>query len=124
MMKKLLSAFLIVGTLVACKDSKKNDATTATDTKTEIKGDVKIGASADVPKFEDADVQKMAEEYANFVKGYASADPAKVADYAKRAQDWANKMQAPMQKLAANPEEMKKFTDFMDAMAKEMISKK
>ena len=29
-----------------------------------------------------------------------------------------------MQKLAANPEEMKKFTDFMDTMAKEMMSKK
>ncbi len=149
-MKKILSAFLIAGILVACDDSKKDEPkdTPAADTTKAAAGDTKTSepatggdttkaaagdtktsepaaASADVPKFADAEVQKMADEYAAFMKDAMNMqkDPSKAADYAKKAQEWSTKTQDLMKKLASNPEELKKWSDFAMKLAQANMPK-
>lgn len=129
-MKKILSVFLVAGILVACDDSKKEEKTTTTTETTETKtdgkdapADTKVSTttttttSVEVPKFADADVQKLATEYAAFM-----ADPAMASDPAK-AQEWATKSQSAMTKLAASPDELKKWNDFMMNLSKAQMDK-
>ncbi|MBK7883634.1 MAG: hypothetical protein IPJ81_07370 [Chitinophagaceae bacterium] len=79
---------------------------------------VSVG-SIEVPKFKDPEVQKLAEEYAIFfMESYTLANDASKAEaYTKKAQDWGERMQQIIPKLSESPEEMKKFTDFIQKLA-------
>lgn len=136
-MKKIIAVLCVAGSFVACNDPKtpdatveKKDSTVKTETPVAAPDSSSKMAAAttnaviETPKFADADVQKFADEYTAFIKEASSAagDPAKTAEYTKKAQEWAAKMAPIAQKLAAKPEEMKKWSDYMQKIAANMTS--
>jgi hypothetical protein len=48
-------------------------------------------------------------------------DPAKLAELSKSMQDWSAKSQSFAMKLASNPEEAKKWAEWVMALTKEMM---
>jgi hypothetical protein len=134
-MKKILSFFLVAGLFVACDDSAKKETTTETktETTTDAKGteaDSKMSTttttttSVEVPRFDDAEVQKMAEEYAAYINEGSTigADAAKQEAYAKKGADWTAKSQPIMTKLATTPKEFEKWTAFQAALGKAQMA--
>lgn len=132
-MKKLLPVLFAAAALASCNDSAEKKETAAfKDTTTAATPETKTttvpstaAATVEVPKFADADVQKLADEYTAYAKeaATASADPAKAAEYQKKATEWAAKIQPVIQKLASKPEEMKKWSEYMQKLAVEMQPK-
>jgi len=129
-MKKFFAVLAIAGVMVSCnnkkKDEKKPDGdTTTVTTNTTTTGDntttTTTTTTTGVPNFKDAEVQKFANDYNAFIDQYLAGykDPAKMAELSKSMQDWSSRASSISMKLANDPEEAKKWTDW--AM---MISKK
>jgi len=131
-MKKLFAVLALVGVMTSCKDKKKDDPkpeeTTTTTTTTTTDGTTPATTDAvttsDVPKFADADVQKYVDDYTTFAKGYMEAckskDMTKFASISTSASEWASKSAAMATKLAANPEDATKFSNYMTKLATDM----
>lgn len=135
-MKKLFVLLAVAAIMVSCGNKKKSDkpadgkdtATTSTTTNT---GDqtattttttTTTSTMAGIPTFSDPDVQKFVNEYSAFITEYKAGitDPAKAMELAKTAQVWAGKMGTFGMKLASNPEDMKKWTEWATWISKEM----
>lgn len=99
---------------IASKDGATTTTTTTTTTSTD----------ASVPTFSDADVTAYVKAYEDYIAAYKTAaetkDMTKMAELGKTSQELATKSQAAMQKIANNPEEAKKLTDYMTAKSKEV----
>lgn len=135
-MKKLLFAIAVTGFLVACNNNKEGEkkvddssTTTSTDqtdnpsepTTNEPTGDSPV---AGLPAFSDPEVQKFANEYAAFISEYKKvlADPTspKTAEFAMQWAQWASKSMSVSMKLASNPEEAKKFSEWSQLITKDL----
>ena len=125
-MKKFLFVIAIAGIMTSCKDKKDEkkaeDPTTITPTEPTTTTPTTTATSG-VPSFSDPEVQKFANEYTAFINEYKTGmvDPAKAQAMSKSAQEWATKMTPIAMKLASNPEEMKKWTDWATALTKDMM---
>lgn len=110
--------------MVSCGNKKKSDKPadgkdTAATTTTNNGGETTpITATAG---FADAEVQKYVDDYTAFVNSYLDAvkgkDMTKITDLSMKAADWANRSMDVSKKLAANPEEAKKFADIMTKLS-------
>lgn len=132
-MKKIIAVLCVAGSLAACNDSKTHQTTP--DKKDTVKTETPAPDStpkitlapttavAGAPAFADPEVQKLADEYAEFVREARSAagDPVRTAEYTAKAQDWAMRMAPVMQKIKSKPEEMKKWSAYMNRLAAEMM---
>ncbi len=127
-MKKLLALLALAGVLVSCGNKKKDnptptDDTTTTTTTTTPTETPTTTTTTSVPKFSDPDVQKFADDYAAFITSYKAGmgDPAKAVELAKSAEEWSKKSTEIAMKLATNPEEAKAFSEWILALANEMM---
>ena len=118
----------IAGILTSCggkKDEKKEDVKMDTATVTTPPTDNPPTTTTGVPTFADADVNAFVKAYEDYVAAYKAAaeskDMTKFAELGKQGQDLAAKSTAAMQKIAANPEENKKLTDYLTAKAAEIM---
>jgi hypothetical protein len=127
-MKKLFAVFALVAVMTSCKDKKKDakapDATTTTtttDPNSTTTTTTTTTSSSGVPTFADAEVQKFVNDYTAFVNAYMDAykgkDMTKVAELAGNYQQWAGQVMTISQKLAANPDDAKKFSDYMSKLS-------
>ena len=131
-MKKMLLDLLALGVIVSC--GKKEEpavaepaATEATETTTETAEPAATeAATTEAPKFKDADVQKYVDDYSTFIKDMQAAteakDAAKIQELSAKAQEWATKGAEVGQKLAADPEEAKKYADYMTKLGEEFTN--
>ncbi len=127
-MKKLFALLAIVGVMASCnnkkKDEKKPDETTTTTTTTTTTETTPT--TSGVPTFADAEVQKYVNDYTAFVSSYVEAykskDMTKVADMAKTMSDWGSRSTAVAQKLAANPDDAKKFSDYITKLSADLTA--
>lgn len=127
-MKKLLSVIALVGIMASCNNKKEEKTDVKTDTTATVPADDKTNdgttqPSAGVPTFSDPEVQQFANDYAAFIAAYKAGmnDPAKMAELSKSMQDWATKSQNIGMKLANNPEEAKKWSDWVMEVNKELM---
>jgi hypothetical protein len=132
-MKKIIAVLCVAGSLAACNDPKTPDTTL--DKKDTVKTETPApdstpkmtpaptAAVAGTATFADPEVQKLADEYAGFVREARSAagDPVRTAEYSRKAQEWAMRMAPVMQKIKSKPEEMKKWSAYMNRLAAEMM---
>lgn len=135
-MKKLLLAIVVAGLFAACNNKKESDkttddtsTTTTTDqdntstkpTTTEPSGNTSI---AGVPSFSDPEVQKFANDYAAFIAEYKQilANPAspRSAEFAMKWSEWASKSLSVGMKIASNPAEAKKWSDWVESVNSEI----
>jgi hypothetical protein len=128
-MKKFFAMLAIAGILVSCGGKKKADkpaegdtTTTTTNTTTPTNsGDNTTPVNMGTPAFGDAEVQKYVDDYTAFVNGYLDAvkgkDMTKIQELSMKASEWTNRSMEISKKLAASPDDAKKFTDFMSAMS-------
>ena len=124
-MKKLFLILAMGDVLVSCGNKKKDekkaegDTTSTTSTTTTTTTTTTVG----VPTFADAEVQQYVNDYTAFVNSYMDAaknkDMAKLTDISMKATDWANRSASISQKLANNPEEAKKFSDYMTKLSQD-----
>lgn len=113
-MKKLVLSFAVLGLLsaTACKKEEtpkqEGEATEQSAANNEETPAAETPASNDVPKFEDADVQKYVETYDSFVKEYKEAVKSQDASKLQSLQTKANELQGQAievsKKLASNPD--------------------
>lgn len=123
-MKKAFAILALVGVMSSCKDKKKDEKKSEeTSTTTSTTTPDATSAIAGVPTFSDPEVQKFANDYTAFAQVYKTGimDPAKAQEFSLSTQEWATKMQSIVMKLASNPEEMKKWDDWMTSLSKEMM---
>lgn len=123
-MKKVFTILAVAAVMVSCGNKKKGDKPadgkdTAATTTTNNGGETTpITATAG---FADAEVQKYVDDYTAFVNSYLDAvkgkDMTKITDLSMKAADWANRSMDVSKKLAANPEETKKFADVMTKLS-------
>lgn len=123
-MKKVFAILAVAAVMVSCGNKKKSDKPadgkdTAATTTTNNGGETTpITATAG---FADAEVQKYVDDYTAFVNSYLDAvkgkDMTKITDLSMKAADWANRSMDVSKKLAANPEEAKKFADIMTKLS-------
>jgi hypothetical protein len=75
-----------------------------------------------MPKFSDPEVQKVASDYAAFIREYkaAAGNPGKLAELGKNMQDWSTRAQAIGMKIASNPQEAQKWTQWWMAVSKDL----
>ena len=125
-MKKLFAVLALAGVLVSCDSKKKEDKKVEGDTTTTTTTTVDPAPTTttttttttnETPKFADAEVQKYVDDYAAFVRSYVDAykgkDMTKVQELSAKMSDWSTRSAAISQKLAASPDEAKKFSDYM-----------
>ena len=126
-MKKVLFVLAVAGVMASCGDKKKSDkpaevkdTTTATTTTTTT---TTTTATPGVPTFADPEVQSFVNDYTAFVNSYLDAykakDMTKVSELAAKMTEWSGRSAAIGNKLAANPEEAKKFTDYMTKLSQD-----
>ncbi len=129
-MKKVLSLIALVGIMASCNNKKEDKTETTTDstatttpTTTEPTTTTTTTAAEGVPTFSDPEVQQFANDYAAFIKEYKAGmtDPAKMQDLAKQMQDWSTKSQSIGMKLGQNPEDLKKWTDWVTEISKSLM---
>jgi hypothetical protein len=124
-MKKIFVIMALAGIMVSCGGKKKDAATPDKPTTNEpSKMDpANNGAMAGVPTFSDPEVQKFVNEYSAWIKDYKTgmADPTKAAEMAKTAQEWSGKMTGIAMKIATNPGELQKWTDWAKWISNEMM---
>lgn len=129
----------IAGIMVSCGGKKKEgdkpaDGKDTTTTTTTTPPTTTTPTSSDKPTFADADVQKYVDDYTAFVNSYLDAvkgkDMGKIQELATKATEWSSKSMEMTKKLAANPDDAKKFGEYMTAMgqkwadaAKELMPK-
>jgi hypothetical protein len=129
-MKKFLAMLAIAGVMTSC-NSKKEEKTedvktgdTATTTVTPPPTTDPAPTTGDVPKFADAEVQKYVDDYTAYVKSvvdaYNSKDMTKAQELTAKATEWSTRSTSVGQKLATNPDEAKKFSDYMMKLSKDM----
>lgn len=130
-MKKILLTAVLVASLVACdkKAETTDSAPTETSntetqaTETQASNDSSADSSSSA-KFSSPEVQKVADEYATFVKeyveAYKSGDATKIHDLAKKQQEWATKLQSSMSSMT--PEDVKVWTEYMQKLSEEMTA--
>ena len=124
-MKKVLFVLAVAGVMVSCGNKKKSETpaevkdtiTTTTTTTTTTT------ATTGVPTFADPDVQKFVNDYTAFVNSYIDAyngkDMTKVSQLAANYQQWSGQIMTIGQKLAANPDDEKKFNDYMTKLSQD-----
>jgi len=126
-MKKLLSLVALVGIMASCnnkKEEKKTDEkktdTTVTTTDDKMNSTT---AAAGVPTFSDPEVQQFANDYAAFIAAYKAGinDPAKAAELSKSWQDWGTRTSSIGMKFANNPEDAKKWADWIQELHKDIM---
>lgn len=127
-MKRIFIALVLTAGLIACNNKKSEEKTsgkdttitTNTDTKTEENKEVTTNVNG-VPNFSDPEVQKFANDYYTFLQEYKAAlkDPSKAAEMTKTMGEWTNKTTEISMKLAANPEDAKKWADWAIVVSQE-----
>ena len=121
-MKKILAVLALVGVMTSCKDKKKDEKKpeeTTTTTTTDPTTTTTTTTDANVPTFSDHEAQKFVTEYSAFITEYKAGmtDPAKAQALAKTAQEWSGKMSNIGMKLASNPDDLKKWTEWAQWVA-------
>lgn len=124
-MKKILLTAILVGSLVACdKKAESTDSPAPEANTTETAVTPEASANTNTVKFSNPEVQKVADEYATFVKEYVAAyksgDATKIADLAKKQQEWTTKLTSSMS--AMTPEDVKVWTEYMQKLSEEMTA--
>ena len=115
-MKKVLLSLLLLGVLFSCgKKEEKNTENT--------KNSETVSIENEVPKFKDPDVQEFADAYSELSKEYDNMTPEKAGELSKKFQELSSKSQEIMQKLASDPKEAEKFTNYMTEIGKEIQTK-
>lgn len=126
-MKKLFAVLALAGVMVSCnnkkKDEKKVEGDTTTTTTVEPTTTTTTTTTTGVPTFADAEVQQYVNDYTAFVQSYVDAyktkDMTKVQELSAKMTDWSTRSTAIGQKLAASPEEAKKFADYMTKLSQD-----
>jgi hypothetical protein len=133
-MKKLFAVVALVGLMASCNSKKKDEKTDETKMDTAVtttpppttEPTTTTTTSSDIPKFADAEVQKYVDDYTAFVTSYVEAykskDMTKVSSLSTKMTEWASKSQSVGMKLANNPEEATKFTNYMTKLSQEMTA--
>ena len=128
-MKKLFAVLALAGLMVSCSSKKKTEKTAGKDTTvTTTNGGDKTTTTTTttntngVPTFSDPEVQKFANDYSAFIEEYLNGmkDPQKLAALGKEFTDWSGRAQQISMKLAANPEEAKKWADWALILSKKV----
>lgn len=124
-MKKILLTAILVGSLVACdKKAESTDSPAPEASTTETAVTPEASANTNTVKFSNPEVQKVADEYATFVKEYVAAyksgDATKIADLAKKQQEWTTKLTNSMSSMT--PEDVKVWTEYMQKLSEEMTA--
>lgn len=124
-MKKILLTAILVGSLVACdKKAESTDSPAPEASTTETAVTPEASANTNTVKFSNPEVQKVADEYATFVKEYVAAyksgDATKIADLAKKQQEWTTKLTSSMSSMT--PEDVKVWTEYMQKLSEEMTA--
>ncbi len=77
-----------------------------------------------VPAFSDPEVQKYVEEYNAYVNEYLAAaeskDMTKLTVLGEKSQEWKTKGETIIQKLSSDPNELKKYNDYMLKLYQQM----
>ena len=133
-MKKLFAVIALAGIMISCNNSKEEKTETKTDTTgtttttpeaTDPTTTVTTTTTpaAGVPTFSDPEVQKFANDYAAFVNEYKAGmtDPNKMQEMAKNLQDWTTRSQSIGMKLSQNPDEAKKWADWVAEVNKQLM---
>ncbi|TWP24798.1 hypothetical protein ETU10_02220 [Apibacter muscae] len=127
-MKKILLSLSLVGLIAfnSCKDEKTT--TTTPETVDTIKNNTEdtqtspdsVTTNAELPKFEDKEVQEFVDSYSKFIKENEALlkDSTKIAEMKPKLEEWAQKSLPIFTKLANNPEELKKFTEYFEKTSK------
>lgn len=123
-MKKILTILTLVSAIASCNNKKKEEiktdvpATNSTET-------VKPTTAADIPVFNDPDLNAYIKAYEDYLAVYRKTaegkDASKIAELAKMGEEVAAKGNAAAQKLAGHPEDAKKLADYMESRSKEVI---
>ena len=131
-MKKLFAVLALAGVMVSCNNKKKEDkkpegdTTVTKDNTTNNMDDKTVTTNLDIPTFADAEVQKYVNDYTEFVTAYVNAyttkDLTKIQEYSAKAMDWSSRTMSVSQKLANNPEDAKKFSDYMTKLSNQMAA--
>lgn len=131
-MKKLFAVLALVAVMTSCKDKKKDekkpDATTTTTTTdpNSTTTTTTTTTSSDVPTFADAEVQAYVNDYTAFVTSYVNAYKAKdmtqIAAMTQKMSDWSTRSVSVSQKLAANPDEAMKFTNYITKLSEQLTA--
>lgn len=121
-MKKVLLVLAVAGVMVACNNKKKeakdtkNDTTTTTDKMDKMDNTTTVTVEG-VPTFSNAEVQAYANDYAVFVDAYVDAyktkDATKIQAVSAKMMDWSTRSMEVAKKLGNNPEEARKFSDWI-----------
>ena len=130
-MKKLLSVIALVGILASCNNKKEDKTETTTgdttvsttnNANTDNTTTTTTTTAVETPKFSDPEIQKFVDDYSAFWNDYQAnwQNPEKAAEYQKQMTDWSTKSQSIGMKLASNPEDLQKWTDWWTAMAQKM----
>ncbi|TWP29851.1 hypothetical protein ETU09_02400 [Apibacter muscae] len=131
-MKKILLSLSLVGLIAfnSCKDEKtttgnenKTDTTAIIDSSannTQTEAPTTEATSTELPKFEDKEVQEFVDSYSKFIKENEALlkDSTKIAEMKPKLEEWAQKSLPIFTKLANNPEELKKFTEYFEKTSK------
>ena len=130
-MKKLFAILALAGVMVSCNNKKKEekktdgDTTVVKDNNTDNTGDKTVTAG-EIPTFSDAEVQKYVNDYTEFVTAYVNAyttkDASKIQEYSTKMTDWASRSMSVSQKLAANPSDAQKFSDYMTKLSERLTA--
>jgi len=128
-MKKLLLTAILAASFVACDKKAETTADSSASEPTKTETPAETPAKADeapsgtsTPKFSSPEVQKVADEYAAFVKEYVAAyksgDATKIQALVAKQQEWGTKMTSAMSSMTAD--DVKAWTDFTQQLGKEM----
>ncbi|MDR2121879.1 MAG: hypothetical protein LBP34_02025 [Flavobacteriaceae bacterium] len=117
-MKRIALSLTVISLFLftSCKDNKKTFENPEAASVAAI--------SKEVPVFSDPDVQKYVEEYDAYVKELVAAaadkDLVKLTFLSQKSQEWTERSVEINQKLASNPEDMKKFHDYVGRLSQEV----
>ena len=117
-MRKILLSLLLVGVIFSCGQKEESSSKNTESSTTES-----TESNSGAPKFKDPEVQKFADSYAELSKEYDNMTPEKAAELSRKFQDLLSKSQEITQKLASDPEEAQKFTDYMTEIGEEIQEK-
>jgi hypothetical protein len=120
-MKKVLFVLAVAGVMASCGDKKKSDK--PAEVKDSITTTTTTTTPPGVPAFADAEVQAFVNDYTVFVQSYLDAckakDMAKAQELSMKMNDWSSRSMAIGNKLAGNPDETKKFNDYMSKLTQD-----
>ena len=114
-MRKVLLSLLLLGVMFSCGKKEENKA--------ENTGTTNVESESSTSKFKDPDVQKLADAYAELSKEYDNMTPEKAAELSWKFQELSSKSSEVSQKLASDPKEAEKFTNYITEVGKEIQTK-